>query len=177
MKILSEKEIIGFIQDGRKLSEEAGTAILDQFEKDQPEMYQAIFGELSDGIASDSEDMSNLFLDLCFDIILVYKMAFGDPPIKIRNKDWFNNKVALLDAELKSLDSESSMSNKLKQQLSNRFIKRSAEAGIQLALLEHFDQEVRKYASFDVSRMTAIHVTNNLIFVVVRLMDDIYSTA
>jgi hypothetical protein len=64
MRVLSEREINQIIQEGKKLSEEEGTAVLDQFEQEQPEIYQAIFGPLSDAIAEDSLDMSYLFLDL-----------------------------------------------------------------------------------------------------------------
>jgi hypothetical protein len=66
MRVLSESEINRIIQEGKKLSEDEGTAVLDQFEQEQPEIYQAIFGPLSDAIAEDSLDMSYLFLDLCF---------------------------------------------------------------------------------------------------------------
>jgi hypothetical protein len=176
VRTLSKSEVSGFVQEGRKLSDKEGTAILDQFERNQPQMYQAIFGELSDGIAEENLDMANLFLDLCFDIILVYRMAFGNTPATSRDNSWFNKKVALLDAELKSLNNEDPMSSKFKQDLSNRFIERSIEAGIQLELLQHLDEQVRNYASFKAPRKKAIHVTNNLLFVVVRLMDDIYSS-
>ena len=121
--------------------------------------------------------MANLFLDLCFDIILVYKLAFGNTPAISKDEDWFYRKAALLDAELKSLNNEESMSSKFKQRLSNRFVERSVEAGIQLQLLQHLDEQVRNYASFNNSRKESIHLTNNLLFVVVRLMDDIYSSA
>ena len=177
MRTLSKSEIAGYVQEGRQLSEREGTAILDQFERNQPQMYQAIFGELSDGIAQENLDMANLFLDLCFDIILVYKLAFGNTPAISKDEDWFYRKAALLDAELKSLNNEESMSSKFKQRLSNRFVERSVEAGIQLQLLQHLDEQVRNYASFNNSRKESIHLTNNLLFVVVRLMDDIYSSA
>ncbi len=176
MRVLSKNEVARFVQDGRKLSEKEGTAILNRFEINQPLMYQAIFDELSDGIAEENIDMANLFLDLCFDIILVYKIAFGNVSAKSKDKDWFNEKVALLDAELKSLNNEEPMSSKFKQHLSNRLVERSIEAGIQLELLQHLDEQVRNYAGFKPSRKKAIHVTNNLLFVVVRLMDDIYNS-
>jgi len=176
VRALSKSEIVGFVQEGKKLSEKEGTRILDQFERDQPQMFQAIFGELSDGIAEENLDMAHLFLDLCFDIIFVYKMAFGNAPANSKDESWFNRRVALLDAELKSLNSEEPMASKFKQRLSNRFVKRSIEAGIQLELLQYLDEQVRNYASFKASRKKAIHVTNNLLFVVVRLMDDIHSS-
>ena len=177
MRVLSRSEVDGFVNEGRKLSEQAGTSILDEFERRQPPMYQAIFGELSDGVADVNTDMADLFLDLCFDIIFVYRTAFGTTPGKRRSKKWLEEKVALLDAELKALNTEDQMSRKFRQRLSSRFVERSVASGIQLELLGHLDEQVRRYASFQPSRKEAIHVTNNLLFVVVRLMDDIYSAA
>jgi hypothetical protein len=86
VRVLSRNEVDDFVNEGRKLSEKEGASILDQFERRQPLMYQAIFGELSDGVADVNTDMANLFLDLCFDIILVYRMAFGTTPGKPRSK-------------------------------------------------------------------------------------------
>ncbi len=163
------------MQEGRKLSEEEGDAILDRFEKNQQQMYQAIFRDFQHCIGEEDIDMSNLFLDLCFDIILVYKFSFSDAPSESRNQAWFSEKVALLDAELKSLENEAPMNEKFKQQLSNRFVERSAKAGIQLELLQYLEEQVEHYASFKNSRKKAIHFTNNLLFVIVRLMDDIYN--
>jgi hypothetical protein len=103
VRALSKSEIVSIILEGKRLSEQEGTAILDEFEKNQPHLYQAIFGSLSDGIAEDSLDMAYLFLDLCLDIIFVYKKAFGNPSVKERDEQWLINKTRLLDAELKSL--------------------------------------------------------------------------
>ena len=177
MRVLSKIEVSEFVQKGKTLSAKEGTSILDQFEKDQPQMYQAIFGELSDGIAEENIDMANIFLDLCFDIIFIYKMAFGNPPSKKRGENWFNEKVALLDAELKSLNNEDPISSKFKQRLNDRFVDRSVELGVQLELLQYLNEQVKNYASFKPSRKKSIHVSNNLLFVVVRLMDDVYSSA
>ena len=121
--------------------------------------------------------MANLFLDLCFDIILVYQKAFGNTPGKRQSKKWFDEKVALLDAELKSLNTEDRMSNKFRQRLSNRFVERSMASGIQLELLHYLDEQVTRYSGFKSARKKAVQVTNNLLFVVVRLMDDKYGAA
>jgi hypothetical protein len=132
VRVLSKNEVDGFIQEGRKLSEREGTLISDDFKRVQPLMYQAIFGELSDGIAEENVDMANLFLDLCFDVILVYQMAFGSAPAEPPKKEWFDKKISLLDAKLKSLNDEDRMNSKFRQRLSNRFVERSIATGIQL---------------------------------------------
>lgn len=174
LRVLTRSKIIEFIQEGKQLSPKVGTAVLDDFEKNQPYLYNAIFGELSDSIAKESLDMADLFLDLSFDIIFVYKKASGDKIAESRDESWFANKVALLDAELKSLDNGSAMNGKFRERLSNRFVERCVEAGVQLEFLSYLDEQVQHYASFKSSRKKAIHVTNNLLFVVIRLMDDIY---
>ncbi len=175
MRVLSKNEITKIIQKGKTMSEKDAAAILDRFERDQPQFYQAIFGPLSDGIAELNLDMSCLFLDLCFDIILIYNKAFGNAPKNTKGKDWFNKKLSLLDLELQSISNDIPMSAKFKKRLSDRFVKRSIEAGVQLELFQYLDEQVKNYATFKSSRKKAIHITNNLLFVIVRLMDDIYS--
>ena len=176
MRALLKSEIVSIIQEGKRLSEQEGTAILDEFEKDQPHLYQAIFGTLSDGIAEDSLDMAYLFLDLCFDIIFVYKKAFSNPSVKERDEQWLINKTKLLDAELKSLTKDIPMNAKFRNRLSDRLVERSIEAGVQMELLQYLDEQVINYASFEYSRQKGVQITNNLLFVVVRLMDDIYAS-
>ena len=174
MKALSRNEVIKLIQEGKQLSEKTGTEILDHFEKNQPQMYKVIFGEFSDEIAKENIDMADLFLDLCFDIIFVYKMAFGYASVNSKEKGRFEDKIALLDAELKSLNNEEAMNSKFRQRLSDRFVERSIEAGVQFEFLEYLNEQVKNYASFKPSRKKAFHITNNLLFVIVRLMDDVY---
>ncbi len=176
MRALTKSEIVSIIQEGKRLSEQDGTAILDEFEKNQPHMYQAIFGPLSDGIAEDSSDMSYLFLDLCLDIIFVYKKAFGNPSVKERDEQWLINQTRLLDAELKSLNKDIPMNAKFRNRLNDRLVERSIEAGVQMELLQYLDEQVKNYASFKHSRQKGVQITNNLLFVVVRLMDDIYAS-
>ena len=175
MRVLSENEINRIIQKGKKLSEDEGTAVLDQFEQEQPEIYQAIFGPLSDAIAEDSLDMSYLFLDLCFDIIWVYQKQFGNSLKKVAGKEWLNAKIGRLDAEMKALNEDLPMNERFRRHLQFRFVDRSAEAEIQLELLKYLEDRVHNYASFERSRQSAIRITNNLLFVVAMLMAELYS--
>lgn len=176
MRASSKSEIVSIIQEGKRLSEQEGTEILDEFEQNQPYLYQAIFGPLSDGIAEDSLDMAYLFLDLCFDIIFVYKKAFGNISVKKKNEQWFINKTRLLDAELKSLTKDIPMNAKFRNRLGDRLVERSIEAGVQMELLQYLDEQVKNYASFKHPRKKGVPITNNFLFVVVRLMDDIYAS-
>jgi hypothetical protein len=159
---------------GRMLSEGDITSMLDEFQEEQPEIYQAIFGELSDAIVEENRDMASLFLDLCCDIVWIYRKAFGKPPKAGRGEQRVLDSLSLLDTELKSLFDDISMNDKLRLRLQERFVKRSLESGVQMDLLEILDTEVKKYASFKKERQAAIPLTNNLLFVIVRLMDDLY---
>jgi hypothetical protein len=159
---------------GRMLSEGDITSMLDEFQEEQPEIYQAIFGELSDAIAEENRDMASLFLDLCYDIIWIYRKAFGKPTKLRKGEQRVLDSLSLLDPELKSLYEDIPMNDKLRLKLQERFVKRSVEAGVQMDLLEILHTEVKKYASFKKERQAAIPVTNNLLFVIVRLMDDLY---
>ena len=69
------------------------------------------------------------------------------------------------------------MHDSIRTNLQGRFVKRSIESGVQMGLLEHLDIEVEKYASFKKERQSAIQLTNNLLFVIVRLMDELYIKA
>ena len=175
MRVLSKNEIDEMIFQGKSLSETEITAILDEFEKDQPEIYRAIYGEFSDGIMQENQDMGNLFLDLCFDIIWTYRKAFGKPPRIKNGEEWLMTSLSLLDAELKSLTDEIPMEEKFRNKLQERFVNRAIESGVQMALLKYLDIAVEKYASFKKERLSTVHVTNNLLFVIARLIDDLYN--
>jgi hypothetical protein len=101
MRLLSKKEINRIRTDGKRLSSEQITAILDEFERDQPEIYRTIYGEPSDAIAEENPDMAKLYLDLCFDIIWIYRNAFGKPPKIPDRQKLILNSLSLLDTELK----------------------------------------------------------------------------
>ncbi len=174
MKPVTRQDVDEIVQWGRSLSEEQATRLLDHFEDHQGQLYNAIYGELSDAIAEDSVDMANLFMDLCFDVVLVYHRILGDVPKEPEDARWLGSKMALLDAELQSLSPESTMDSKLTSTLNERFVERCKEAGTPMALLDYLDEQVSHYASFDPARAPAIALTNNLLFVVVRLMDSLY---
>jgi hypothetical protein len=104
--------------------------------------------------------MAHLFLDLCFDIVFVYKKAFGNPSVKERDEQWLINKTGLLDAELKSLTKDIPMNAKFRNRLSHRLVERSIEAGSQMELLQYLDEQVKNYASFKHSRQKGVQITN-----------------
>ena len=174
MKILKQKEVEDIISRGKKASEHEITAILDELEKEHPGVYRVIYGEPSDTIATVNKDMANLYLDLSFDVVWVFKKAFGKLPVVNDEEKWVFRKLSLIDAELKALTKKIPMNDKFRTNLQERFINTSFGINIQLELLQYLENEVTKYASFNKKRATAIYLTNNLLFVLVRLMGDLY---
>jgi len=176
MKILDQIQVEDIISQGRSAPEHVITAMLDEIEAEHPGVYRVIYGEPSDAIAVINKEMANLYLDLSCDVIWVFIKAFGKPPAINNEEEWTFRHLSLIDAELKSLTNEIPMNSKFRHNLQNRFVRRSFEAKIQLELLQYLENEVTKYASFKKARSIASHVTNNLLFVLVRLMGDLYST-
>lgn len=175
MKVLNKIEIEGILAQGKSLPSYIITSTLDELEREHPGIYRIIYGEPSDVIALINKDMANLYLDLSFDVIWVFKSAFGNPPTLNDGEKWALNKLSLLDAELKSLTKEIPMNDKFRRNLQERFVKRSFGSAIQLELLQYLEQDVKKYASFNKKREMASQVTTNMLFVLVRLMGDLYS--
>ncbi len=176
MKILDQVQVQDIISQGRSAPGYVITAMLDEIEADHPGIYRIIYGEPSDAIAVINKEMANLYLDLSCDVIWLFIKAFGKPPTIKNEEKWALEHLSLIDAELKSLTNEIPMNGKFRRNLQNRFVKRSFESKVQLELLQYLDDKVSKYASFKKARSTASHVTSNLLFVLVRLMGDLYNT-
>jgi hypothetical protein len=60
MRTLSSKEINRILMKGRMLSSQEVTEILDEFQRNQPDLYAVIYGELSDGLTKENTDMAPL---------------------------------------------------------------------------------------------------------------------
>jgi hypothetical protein len=161
MRSLSKQEIDRILARGRMLSDLEITAILDEFQEEQPEIYRAIYGEPSDAIAEHNSEMASLYLELCFDIIWIYRRAFGKPPRASGGEQWVLDSLTLLDAELKALSNDIVMDQAFRSSLQQRFVQRTIESGIQIELVQYLDSEVQRYASFQKQRRCAMEITNN----------------
>jgi len=174
MRILERIEVEKIISKGRMAPEKEITAMLDELEEKHPGVYRMIYGEPSDGIAIINKEMADLYLDLSCDVIWFFSNAFGKLPEIGNEEEWVTKHLSLIDAELKSLTHKIPMNAKFRRNLQERFVKRSFESKIQLELMQHLESEVVRYASFKKARNKAILLTNNLLFVLVRLLGDIY---
>jgi hypothetical protein len=168
MQPLTEDQIIQGLKKSRRLSDDELTRILDSFEKKHSLVYEAIYGTFSDGIAEVNRDMSNLFLDLCFDIIWLYGQYYsGEQSL---TEEEATDLVVQMDMELKVYDDSSSVEQRFREQL----IQRGMERFVQIDLMRHLAREVERYASFKPARKKAEVVTVWMLFIIVALMDRTY---
>jgi hypothetical protein len=174
MRSLERAEVEEIVAKGRAASEHEITKMLDDLEEKHPGVYRVIYGEPSDGIAMINKDMANLYLNLSCDVVWVFNSAFGRLPEVGNEEKWVLDHLSQINAELKSITEEIPMNSKFRKNLQERFVKRSVEAKIQLDLLQYLEGEVVKYASFKSAREKAISITNNLLFVLVRLLGDLH---
>jgi len=125
MRELPEKELYQALKYAKSLNEETGRKIIEQFELDQTALAQMIFSIFPDVIAEENQEMSYLFMDLCFDVLCVFQKAFGPLPSQYdMDYDWLEKQAVLLDAELQSLIKDKHMDCKIRSKLQDRFVSR-----------------------------------------------------
>ena len=94
-------ELYQAIEYTKSIDEDASRKIMEQFQFDQTARSETIFDIFLAVIAEENEDMSYLFMDLCYDILCIYQKAFG--PLPSQNEmdyDWLEKHAMLLDAKL-----------------------------------------------------------------------------
>jgi len=171
----TQNQLEAIMSLGKVLPDNKITEILDELQNKQPSIYRFIYGEPSDTINLLNNDMAKLYLDLSFDVVWFFRNKFGKPPVVTDHEAWTTKKIALLDAELKSLTNEIPMDDKFRSNLQKRFVKKSLESSIQMQLLQYIENQVEHYASFNRKREKAIQLTRSLLFVLVRLFGDLYT--
>jgi hypothetical protein len=125
MRELPEKELYQALKYAKSLNEETGRKIIERFELDQTALAQMIFSIFPDVIAEENQEMSYLFMDLCFDVLCVFQKAFGPLPSQYdMDYDWLEKQAVLLDAELQSLIKDKHMDSKIRSKLQDRFVSR-----------------------------------------------------
>ena len=93
MRILDTNEVEDIVSRGTRLPDSKLGAILDELEKDHPGVYRVIYGEPSDAIAIVNKDMADLYLNLSFDVVWVFKDQFGKPPEVHDEERWGINQI------------------------------------------------------------------------------------
>jgi hypothetical protein len=178
MHELTDCELYQALEYAKSMDENAGRRILEQFQLDQFALAQTIFGIFPAVIAEQNQDMANLFMDLCFDVICVYQKAFGPlPPQKDMDLDWLEKQAMLLDAELQSLMTDKHMDDRIRERLQDRLRQRSLDETGQAGLVNFMNAAIDDFASENPVRVSAIKTTQTMIFVVIKLFNSLYSHA
>ncbi|MGJ0484393.1 MAG: hypothetical protein ACR65R_07650 [Methylomicrobium sp.] len=178
MHELTDRELYRALEYAKSLDENAGRKVLEQFQLDQTALAQTIFGIFPMVITEQNQDMANLFMDLCFDVICVYQQAFGPlPSQKDMDLDWLEKQAMLLDAELQSLMADRHMDERIREKLQDRLRQRSLDETGQKGLVNFMNAAIDDFASENPVRVPAIKATQTMILVVIRLFNNLYSHA
>lgn len=175
MRELSERELYQALEYAKSVDESTGRQIIDQFQLNQTALAQTIFGVFPTVIAEQDQNMAELFMDLCFDVICVFEHAFGSlPSQESMGYDWLEKSAVLLDTELQALMSGRQMDSKIRDKLQNRFLERVIESNSQTGLVNFMNSWIDEFASENPVRVNAIRITQTMIFVVIQLFGSLY---
>lgn len=172
---LSEQELFEAIHYARSIDEQGGAQILEQFQLEQPALAQAIFGIFPGIIAEQNQEMSYLFMDLCFDVLCVFQHAFGPLPSQSdMNYDWLEKQAMLLIPELQSMVKERQMEDKIRSKLQDQFVQRSLDETVQKGLVNFMNMAIDGFVSEKPGSAPSSKITQTMIFIVIRLFGNLY---
>lgn len=175
---LSESELYQALHYAKQIDQDTGRKILEQFQQDQPQLAQTFFGIFASVIAEQDQDMSYLFMDLCFDVLCVFQKAFGDLPTQNRlHEDTLEQQTQLLNHELQMIIVECDADKKLRTKLQDRLAKRAPEDKPQMALINFLGEAIEDYATGEPKRIEAVQITQTMLFIVIRLLNNLYDCA
>jgi hypothetical protein len=174
---LSERELYEAIHYAKSVDEETGAKLIEQFQLEQTALAQTMFGIFPGVIAEQNQEMSHLFMDLCFDVLCVFQHAFGPLPSQSdMDFNWLEKQAVLLDAELQSLVTERPMDEKIRSKLQDRFVKRSSDETVQTGLVNFMNAAIDDFASENSSRVPATKITQTMISITIRLFSNLYGS-
>ena len=178
MHELTDRELYQALEYAKSIDEETGGKIIEQFQLEQTGMAQAIFSIFPQVIAEENQEMAYLFMDLCFDVLCVFQNAFGPLPSQSdMDLDWLEKQAVLIDTELQSLIKDKHMDGKIRSKLQDRFVSRVIKDTPQMGLVNFMNESIDDFASENTSRVPAIKTTQTMIFIVIRLFNNLYSHA
>jgi hypothetical protein len=178
MRELTDRELYQALQYAKSQDENAGRAILQQFQTEQGALAQTIFGVFSALIADKDRNLANLFMDLCFDVLCVFRHAFGGlPDQSVLNMEWLENTAALLDAELQAFLPGNQMDTKFRDKFQNRFADRLIESNSQTGLVKFMDESISEYVADSPADAEEVRTTRTMIYVVIQLFCAMYEQA
>lgn len=178
MRELSDKELYFALQYAKNQDEDNGRKILEQFQLDQPAFAQTILAVFPSVIAEQDQRMAYLFMDLCFDVICVFRHAFGTlPDQKTIGFDWLEKSAALIDTELQAMTTDKAMDTQIRRKLKDRFTQRMIESNAQTGLVNFLSEAIDDFVSENPVSNEALRMTKTMIFVVVQLFCSMYDQA
>lgn len=174
MKQSTSDEINHIMAQAKMMSESEKNCVINDLDVEQPLLYQTIFGQMNTSVAETNMGMSKLFEELCFYIIFFYYTTFGDSPIIENEEKWLGDNLSLLDSELKALSEENTMELVFREKLLERLVKRSKDSETQLELHKYINNKIQKHVYKNEVCIESVQLSTNLIFVIIRLMDELY---
>ena len=175
MHELTYHELYQSLEYAKGVDEETCRKIIERFELDQTSFAQMTFGIFPNVIAKENQEMSWLFMDLCFDVLCLFQKAFG--PLPSQNDmdyDWLEKQAVLFDAGLQSLVNDKHMDGKIRSKLQDRFVG-GVKNNPQLGLVDFMNAAIDEFDSESTTRVPAIKTTQTMIFVVIRLFGNLYN--
>lgn len=162
MRILTRAEVFHAIQGAKNLTEDQASTFLNTFCQNHPSIGQTLLSGFPMVIEQQSEQLSHVFMDTCFDIIYVYAHILGDIPENAVTPQWLQHKM-------KQLENEARTRPQIELQIN-----------AQAELLEYIDlviqdtiEQSNPIERSHVQKAAGI-LTRNLLFLVTRLFDSIY---
>lgn len=178
MHELKDRKLYLALEYAKSIDEETGRKIIEPFQIEQTALAQTIFSIFPAVIAEENQEMSYLFMDLCFDVLCVYQKALGSLPSQNDiGFDWLEKQAMLLDTELQSLIKNKYMDKKIRSKLQDRLVQRLIDETVQRRLINFMNAAIDDFASENASRVPAIKTTQTMLFIAVRLFSNLYSHA
>lgn len=162
MHELTEQQLFNALHYARSQDQPAGRAILRRFQTSQAAFSQTIFSVFPAVIADLDQAMAHLFMDLCFDVIVVYEHAFGKAPDqRIVGKRWFEDKAKQFEPEMQAAMA------KAKPNAAAKNHEQEQQKGLVSFLHAAIDEQ-------GCDSPAAVRLTKLMIFATVQLFDALY---
>jgi len=169
MHELTTPELYKALEYARSLDETEGKKIIQKFQTDQPILSQMVFSFFPMTISQQNQEMSHLFMDLCFDIICVYQHAFGKAPTQSQlSPEWLEQQAEFMSAQLQAVTSQ-------KGSLQEHFEQQKDNQVNQPGLINFINDSIDEFAQEDKRRKSTVKLTETMLLVVTHLFSNIYT--
>jgi len=158
MKQLPDQELYAALMYARNISETDGQEIMQNFQREQPVLAETLFVLFPAIIAKKNQDLSFLFMELCFDVLCIFQHTLGKAPVQ--SDKWLAMQMQVMESEFASLKSTNNNT--------------STTNVIQTKLLQVFKEAIDDYASESPERTPYIPIAHNMITASIQLIEKLY---